>query len=94
MRTRTLEKLRRHLHSGRVYRREDLLPWSHSVDRHLKDLVADGTLQKLRTRAFDAMPAFMVPALICAPLSCQRLLKHTLRAPHIPTRPVLQSSQI
>jgi hypothetical protein len=45
----TLEKLRRHLRPGRVYRREDLLPWSHSVDRHLKELIADGTLQKLRT---------------------------------------------
>jgi hypothetical protein len=39
----------RHLRPGRVYRRRDLLPWSHSVDRHLKDLIADGTLQKLRT---------------------------------------------
>jgi hypothetical protein len=48
MRASTLEKLRRHLRPGRVYRREDLLPWSHSVDRHLKELTADGTLQKLR----------------------------------------------
>jgi hypothetical protein len=31
-----------------VYRREHLLPWSHSVDRHLKELTGDGTLQKLR----------------------------------------------
>src|SRR5947209_17930809 len=49
MRTRTLEQLKRHLRPGRVYRREDLLPWSHSVDRHLKELTVDGTLQKLRT---------------------------------------------
>jgi hypothetical protein len=49
MRASTLEKLRRHLRPGRVYRREDLLPWSHSVDRHLRELIADGTLQKLRT---------------------------------------------
>ena len=49
MRTSTLEQLRRHLRPGRVYRREDLLPWSHSVDRHLKELTVDGTLQKLRT---------------------------------------------
>jgi hypothetical protein len=49
MRAGTLEKLRRHLRPGRVYRREDLLPWSHCVDRHLKELIADGTLQKLRT---------------------------------------------
>jgi hypothetical protein len=31
-----------------VYRREDLLCWSHSVDRHLQELTAEGTLQKLR----------------------------------------------
>ena len=49
MRTSTLEQLKRHLRPGRVYRREDLLPWSRSVDRHLKELTVDGTLQKLRT---------------------------------------------
>src|SRR6202142_3603817 len=49
MRTRTLEHLKRHLRPGRVYRREDLLHWSHSVDRHLKELIVNGTLQKLRT---------------------------------------------
>lgn len=49
MRPRTLEQLKRHLRPGRVYRREDLLPWSQSVDRHLKALTVDGTLQKLRT---------------------------------------------
>src|SRR5271155_845294 len=49
MRPSTLEELRRHLRPGRVYRREDLLPWSRSVDRHLKELTVDGTLQKLRT---------------------------------------------
>jgi hypothetical protein len=48
MPARTLEQLKRHLRPGRVYRREDLLPWSHSVDRHLRQLTADGTLQKLR----------------------------------------------
>jgi hypothetical protein len=49
MRTSTLERLKRHLRPGRVYRREDLLPWSRSVDRHLKKLTAHGNLQKLRT---------------------------------------------
>ena len=44
----TLEKLKRHLRTGRVYRREELLRWSRSVDRHLKELTTDGTLQKLR----------------------------------------------
>ena len=48
MRTSTLDNLKRRLRAGRVYRREDLLPWSHSVDRHLKELTGDGTLQKLR----------------------------------------------
>jgi hypothetical protein len=49
MRPSTLERLKRHLRPGRVYRREDLLPWSRSLDRHLKELTVDGTLQKLRT---------------------------------------------
>jgi hypothetical protein len=42
------EELRRHLRPGQVYRREDLAPWSNAVDRHLKQLVEDGTLTKLR----------------------------------------------
>src|ERR1700685_2157841 len=58
MRAGTLEKLRRHLRPGRVYRREDLLPWSHSVDRHLKELIADGTLQKLRTGMYYSPRTF------------------------------------
>ena len=44
----TLAHVRRHLRPGRVYRREDLLRWSHTVDRHLQELTAEGTLQKLR----------------------------------------------
>src|SRR5579863_8948288 len=48
MRPSTLEQLKRHLRPGRVYRREELLPWSHSVDRHLKELTMDGSLRKLR----------------------------------------------
>ena len=47
--TRTVDQLKRHLRPGRVYRRENLLPWSQSVDRHLKALTVDGTLRKLRT---------------------------------------------
>src|SRR6266851_9991028 len=42
-----LEKLRRHLRPGQVYRRVDLAQWSNAVDRHLKQLVTDGTLTKL-----------------------------------------------
>lgn len=32
---------------GRVYRRQELARWSNAVDRHLKQLVEDGTLTKL-----------------------------------------------
>jgi hypothetical protein len=41
-----LDKLKKHLRPGRVYRRSDLLPWSNAVDRHLKQLVDEGTLSK------------------------------------------------
>ena len=42
-----LNKLKQHLRPGQVYRRADLLPWSNAVDRHLKQLVEEGTLTKL-----------------------------------------------
>src|ERR1700688_4065635 len=42
-----LQALKRHLRPGQVYRREDLARWSNAVDRHLKQLVSDGTLTKL-----------------------------------------------
>ncbi|MHB1936852.1 MAG: hypothetical protein ACYCOR_09715 [Acidobacteriaceae bacterium] len=52
------------LRAGRVYRREDLLPFSKAVDRHLRELVADGLLTKLaqglyyapRNSNFGALP--------------------------------------
>lgn len=40
-------ELKKHLKPGQVYRRGDLAQWSNAVDRHLKELVADGTLQKM-----------------------------------------------
>ncbi|MFT5169604.1 MAG: hypothetical protein ACI9F2_000156 [Lysobacterales bacterium] len=43
----TLERLKKHLKSGQVYRRSDVGQWSNSVDRHLKQLVEEETLQKL-----------------------------------------------
>jgi hypothetical protein len=43
----TLEELKKHLKPGQVYRRADLEQWSTAVDRHLKQLVEDGTLQKM-----------------------------------------------
>lgn len=42
-----LEEFKRRLKPGRVYRRQDLASWSNAVDRHLKQLVSDGTLTKL-----------------------------------------------
>src|SRR5580692_12163032 len=44
-----LQELKRHLRPGQVYRREDLAQWSNAVDRHLKQLLSDGTLTKLAT---------------------------------------------
>lgn len=50
---------------GQVYRREHLAQWSNAVDRHLRQLVNDGTLTKLapglysfpRETAFGKTPA-------------------------------------
>lgn len=42
-----LNQLKRHLVKGQVYRRIELANWSKSVDRHLNELVQEGTLQKL-----------------------------------------------
>lgn len=42
-----LQELKKHLRPGKVYRREDLARWSNAVDRHLRQLVNDGTLAKL-----------------------------------------------
>jgi hypothetical protein len=42
-----LQELKKHLKRGKVYRRADLSVWSTSVDRHLEELLKEGTLQKL-----------------------------------------------
>lgn len=42
-----LDQLKKHLTKGKVYRRSELANWSKSVDRHLEELLEDGTLQKL-----------------------------------------------
>ncbi|MES2822745.1 MAG: DUF6088 family protein [Pseudomonadota bacterium] len=42
-----LNELEQHLTPGQVYRRADLAQWSNAVDRHLKQLVKEGTLQKV-----------------------------------------------
>src|ERR1035437_63967 len=52
------------LRAGRVYRREDLAQMSNAVDRHMRELVADGRLKKLaqglyyapRQSSFGALP--------------------------------------
>jgi hypothetical protein len=42
-----LDQLKERLRPGEVYRRVDLQEWSTSVDRHLQELVRDGTLEKI-----------------------------------------------
>jgi hypothetical protein len=42
-----VQELKKRLRPGHVYRREDLTQWSKAVDRHLRQLVAEGTLTKL-----------------------------------------------
>jgi|SRR5712671_4603622 len=48
MQTTALTELKKHLRPGRVYRREEVAHWSASVDRHLKTLLEEGALKKLR----------------------------------------------
>ena len=42
-----LEQLKKHLRPGQVYRRQDLADRSNALDRHLRQLVQDGTLVKV-----------------------------------------------
>jgi hypothetical protein len=42
-----LEKLKKRLKPGQIYRRADLVRYTNAVDRHLRQLVADKTLQKV-----------------------------------------------
>jgi hypothetical protein len=44
----TLDRLRKHLKPGAVYRRCDLTALSTNLDRHLKKLVDEGSLRKLQ----------------------------------------------
>jgi len=43
----TLDRLKAQLHQGQVYRRRELTEWSFSIDRHLKELLDQGVLQKM-----------------------------------------------
>lgn len=47
MNTYSYEQLNKHLHQGRVYRRNMLLPYSKALDRDLDTLVEKGLLRKL-----------------------------------------------
>lgn len=59
-----VQELKSHLKPGQVYRRSDLTQWSSSIDRHLSELVEEGTLKKLsqgvyfypKTSVFGAVP--------------------------------------
>lgn len=42
-----LNDLRKRLRPGGVYRRQDLAHWSNAVDRHLRQLLAEGGLEKV-----------------------------------------------
>jgi hypothetical protein len=60
-----LQKLKKYLRHGQVYRREDLALWSNAVDRHLQQLLEEGTLTKVaagmyycpKKTTFGAAPA-------------------------------------
>lgn len=60
-----LETFKSYLKRGQVYRRTDLAKWTKAVDRHVHELVRDGTLKKLsngvyyypKQTAFGDVPA-------------------------------------
>ena len=76
-RPKALEKLRETLRPGRVYRREDFLPLSNSVDRHLRALVDQGALRKLRMGMYYAPRRFEFGE---APAEEQALVRAFLRS--------------
>ena len=45
-------ELQRHLRPGQVYRRKDLARWSTAVDRHVRELVDEGRLEKVSTGVY------------------------------------------
>jgi hypothetical protein len=71
--------LKRHVRPGRVYRREDLAHWSRSVDRHIKKLTIDGTLQKLRAGLYYCPRNFDFGK---APADERELIKAFLKTTH------------
>ncbi len=49
-----LNDLKRHLRPGQVYRRKDLSRWSNAVDRHVRQLVDEGRLEKVSPGVYMA----------------------------------------
>ena len=49
-----LVELKRHLRPGQVYRRKDLARWSTAVDRHVRQLVDEGRLEKVSAGVYMA----------------------------------------
>ncbi|HEX7857797.1 MAG TPA: hypothetical protein VF503_29310 [Sphingobium sp.] len=49
-----LAELKRHLRPGQVYRRKELARWSNAVDRHVRQLVSEGRLEKVANGIYMA----------------------------------------
>ena len=49
-----LAELKRRLRPGQVYRRKDLALWSNAVDRHMRQLVTEGRLEKVANGLYMA----------------------------------------
>jgi len=49
-----LTLLKRRLRPGQVYRRKDLARWSNAVDRHIRELVDEGHLEKVSAGVYMA----------------------------------------
>ena len=79
METSALTEVRKHLRPGRVYRREDLVQWSASVDRHLRTLVGEGDLKKLRYGLYYCPKRFAFGE---APASEHELVQAFLKTDH------------
>ena len=79
MKTTALQYLKKHLLPGHVYRREELLRWSRSVDRHLKALTAEGTLKKLQNGLYYCPKKFEFGE---APADENELVRAFLRTDH------------
>ncbi|WP_233503557.1 hypothetical protein [Sphingomonas psychrotolerans] len=70
-----LAELKRHLRPGQVYRRKDLTRWSNAVDRHVRQLVEEGRLEKVSAGVYMAPRKTRFGA---APASPQKLVESFL----------------